>query len=410
MKSRNYDPARVFVRGLGLADGIDWGFWLAITVWWVVELGLGPFQLVLMGIALELSVLLAETPTGVVADLVSRKRSMVIAQVVMGIGFLWSVSSHNYWVILPAQAIFGVGWTFRSGADTAWVTDELKGSGAFDDDLEGLLLRKHRAGIAVALVAVSATIIIGTLTSVRWAVVVMGLLQIAIGAYFWLAMSEDHFTPGRDSGSTFFGTLRGGLTVVATRPRLRALVLVILVLDMGAEAFDRLGFKHFLDTADISDDSLAVLGLLFLGLALMGLGANFVATRVLRGGYGVARLAVLLLGVAALGGFLAAMTNIVVVIAVGLMLQDSTREALRPVLDGWANRDAPSEVRATVHSLMSQTTAVGELIGGLTLGVVAEFTSIQTVLVIAGVLFALSGLLATRGVQPPWRHVEARGG
>ena len=378
----------------GLADGIDWGFWLAITVWWVVELGLGPFQLVLMGIALELSVLLAETPTGVVADLVSRKRSMVIAQVVMGIGILWSVSSHNYWVILPAQAIFGVGWTFRSGADTAWVTDELKGSGAFDDDdLEGLLLRKHRAGIAVALVAISATIIIGTLTSVRWAVVVMGLLQIAIGAYFWLAMSEDHFTPGRDSGSTFFGTLREGLTVVATRPRLRALVLVILVLDMGAEAFDRLGVKHFLDRAAISDDSLAVLGLLFLGLALMGLGANFVATRVLRGGYGVARLAVLLLGVAALGGFLAAMTNIVVVIAVGLMLQDSTREALRPVLDGWANRDAPSEVRATVHSLMSQTTAVGELIGGLTLGVVAEFTSIQTVLVIAG--------CSVRAVGPP---------
>ncbi len=412
MAKHGYDPARVFVRGGGLSEGVEWGFWLAVTVWWVVELGLGPFQLVMMGTVLELSVLLAETPTGVVADLVSRKRSIIVAQMVMGLGFIWAVASTNYWLILPAQVMFGVGWTFRSGADTAWVTDELKGLGEFhDDDIDRLLLQKHRFGILVGIVTLSLTMLVGQLTSVRWAAIVMGLLEIGIGLYYSRAMHEEHFIPGRHDDRGFVDTLRGGLTAIASQPRLRALVAVVLVLDMGSEAFDRLGFKYFLDNADVDDDSLIVLGVLFLALAGAGLVINMASTRALTHGFGVARLAVVLLTMAALGGLLASVTSIVVVIALGYMTQDSMREALWPVVSGWANRDAPTEVRATVHSLIGQTTAIGELIGGITLGAVAEFTSIRTALVIAAVLFGISALLATRGVAPrspsPHRNLGA---
>lgn len=401
MTQRPYDPARIFVRGFGFAEGIQWGFWLAISVFWIVELGLGPFELVLMGIVLEVSVLLAETPTGVVADLHSRRRSIVIAQIIMGIGFVWAVVSTNYWIILPAQVVFGVGWTFQSGADTAWVTDELKGAGEFDDDdVERLLLRKHRFGMLVAVGALVFTMLVGSVTSVRWAVTVIGVLQIAMGLYFHRHMREDHFEPGSEHGRGFVETLRQGLSVVVGRRRLRTLVVVIFLLDMGSEAFDRLGFKHFLDTADVSDDSLLVLGILFLVLAAAGLVVNAAASRVLAGGHGVARLAVVLLGVATLGGLLASITSVALVIAIGYMMQDSVREALWPVLEGWANRDAPSEVRATVHSLMGQTTSIGELAGGITLGIVAELTSIRVALVIAALLFGAAGLVATRGVVP----------
>ena len=395
-----YDPAKIFVRGGGLTEGIEWGYWLAVTVFWVVELELSALQLVLMGTVLELSVLLAETPTGVVADLVSRKRSLMIAQVVMGIGFIWSVVSTNYWVILPAQVLFGVGWTFRSGADTAWVTDELKGMGEVDDDdIEQLLLRKHRFGIVMAIVFLLVIMVIGTLTTVRWAAVAGGVLQIAVAIYFRLYMREDHFTPGRETEATFMQTLQRGLGVVRGSKRLRTLVVVVLLIDFGSEAFDRLGHKHFLDTAAFDDASLLGLGALFLALALAGLVANHLAGSALKNKRGVARVAVLLLVVAGLGGLLAAITNIVIVIAIGFMLQDSTREALWPVLEGWANRDAPSDVRATIHSLMGQTTALGELAGGLTLGVVAEATSIEVTLIIAAVGWLLAGVIATRGIE-----------
>ncbi|MGB1654183.1 MAG: MFS transporter [Acidimicrobiales bacterium] len=400
MSRRVSDPARVYVRVMGTVEGLEWGFWLAASVWWIVILELSPLQLVAMGAVLELSVLISETPTGVVADLVSRRRSILIAQVLMGVAYIWAVVSFNYWVILPAQALFGVGWTFRSGADTAWVTDELKGMGRGDDaEIERLLVRKHRFGILVALGSLSATMLVGTVTSVRTVAVLLGVVAIGMGGYLRLVMREDHFTPGREQERGFRETLRAGLSVVVSRPRLRVLVGVILVLDMGSEAFDRLGHKFFLDNGGWGDDSLIGLGVLFLVLAVAGLGVNALAARALETGSGVARLASLLLLVAAIGATITMSTTMLVFIGVGLMLQDSTREALWPVLEGWANRDAPSEVRATVHSLMGQVTAIGELVGGMALGALAQATSVRLVLAIAAVLWFGAAGLATRGIQ-----------
>ena len=385
---------------MGTVEGLEWGFWLAASVWWIVILGLSPLQLVAMGAVLEVSVLVSETPTGVVADLVSRRRSILISQVLMGLAYVWAVASFNYWLILPAQALFGIGWTFRSGADTAWVTDELKGMGrGEDDEIEKLLVRKHRFGILVALVSLSATMLVGTLTSVRAVAVILGLVMIAVGGYLHLVMREDHFTPGREQERGFVETLRAGLNVVVTRPRLRVLVGVIIVVDMGSEVFDRLGHKFFLDNGGWEDDSLIGLGALFLVLAVAGLAVNALAARALETGSGVARLASVLLLVAAIGATITMSTSMLVFIGVGLMLQDSTREALWPVLEGWANRDAPSEVRATVHSLMGQVTAMGELVGGMALGALAQATSIRLVLAIAAVLWFFAAGLATRGYQ-----------
>ena len=394
------DPARVYVRVMGTAECLAWGFWLAASVWWIVILDLSPLQLVAMGAVLEMSVLISETPTGVVADLVSRRRSILISQVLMGLAYIWAVASVNYWVILPAQALFGIGWTFRSGADTAWVTDELKGLGRGDDaEIEKLLVRKHRFGILVALVSLSVTMLVGTVTSVRTVALLLGMAAIMIGGYLRLVMREDHFTPGREQERGFVETLRAGLTVVATRPRLRVLVGVIVVLDMGSEAFDRLGHKFFLDNGGWGDDSLIGLGVLFMVLAVAGLGVNALAARALETGSGVARLASLLLLVAAVGATITMSTTMLVFIGVGLMLQDSTREALWPVLEGWANRDAPSEVRATVHSLMGQVTAMGELIGGIALGALAQATSVRLVLAVAAALWFVAAGLATRGIR-----------
>ncbi len=404
MRSGRTDPARIFVRGFGTAEGIEWGFWLVLTVFWIVELGLGPLELVLLGIVLEVSVLLAETPTGVVADLQSRKRSLIIAQVVMGLSYIWSVASLNFWVILPAQALVGIGWTFRSGADTAWVTDELKGTGEFDDDdVEQLLLQRHRFAILVALIVVPLTMAIGVTTSVRWAGVAMGVLYLAMAVWFQLVMREDHFTPGKEEGRGFGETLKEGVAVVRGRPRLRVLVAVIVLVDFGAEGFDRLGYKHFLDNVTASglsenQDSIVVLGILFIVLALASLAVNAAASRVLTEGHGVVRLAVALLAIAAIGGMIAAVTNIVVVIAIGYMMQDSVREALWPVLEGWANRDAPTEVRATVHSLMGQTTSLGEIGGALLLGGLAEAFSIQVALVIGALFFAAAGVSSVKAI------------
>ena len=67
----------------GLAQGVLWGPWaLAAVAWWVVDLGLSPLRLVILGTVLELAVLVSESPTGAVADVFSRKWSQVISWVI----------------------------------------------------------------------------------------------------------------------------------------------------------------------------------------------------------------------------------------------------------------------------------------------------------------------------------------
>src|SRR5262245_58745011 len=87
--------------------------------------GLTPLQLILVGTGLELSAFLFEVPTGVVADSYSRRVSIIIGYLLMGIGFLVEGFFPFFVPILLAQVIWGLGYTFTSGASQAWITDEV---------------------------------------------------------------------------------------------------------------------------------------------------------------------------------------------------------------------------------------------------------------------------------------------
>ena len=68
----------------GGVQGLAWSAGLPLVVWWVVESRLSPLQLALLGTALVLTILLTEAPTGVLANVYSRKPSVVASFAVMG--------------------------------------------------------------------------------------------------------------------------------------------------------------------------------------------------------------------------------------------------------------------------------------------------------------------------------------
>ena len=65
--------------------------------------GLDAFQLVVVGAVLELSVLLFEMPTGAVADLHGRRRSVVTGFALIGAGFLLEVAVPTLAGVLASQ-------------------------------------------------------------------------------------------------------------------------------------------------------------------------------------------------------------------------------------------------------------------------------------------------------------------
>jgi hypothetical protein len=74
-------------------------------------------------------------------------------------------------------------------------------------------------------------------------------------------------------------------------------------------------------------------------------------------------------------------------------LADSVTRSISVV---WVNRRTRSDVRATVHSFLSQAESMGEIAGGVALAAVAQATNTAITLTIAGALSATTGLMVAR--------------
>ena len=150
--------------------------------------GLNPLELVLVGTFMEAAVFVFEIPTGIVADVYSRRLSIIIGNIGMGIGFVIEGAYPHVGTIMAAQIFWGITYTFTSGATEAWLAGEVGESA-----LTGIFLRAQQLGQIGALVAIVVAISLGQID--LWVpIVVGGVLQIALGVWLILVMPETGFT------------------------------------------------------------------------------------------------------------------------------------------------------------------------------------------------------------------------
>ncbi|MDX1807727.1 MAG: MFS transporter, partial [Paenisporosarcina sp.] len=107
------------------------------AIYYVTQADLNALQLILIGTIMEVSVLLFEMPTGLFADSYGRKRSLAIGTFVIGFAHILEGSTPEFWAIAGASALWGIGWTFISGAEQAWIADELDGENLEETFLRG---------------------------------------------------------------------------------------------------------------------------------------------------------------------------------------------------------------------------------------------------------------------------------
>ncbi len=83
--------------------------------------------------AYSLAIVLFEIPSGYVADVLGRKRTLVIGAILGTLGFLIYSTTSGYVAFLVAEIILGIGQSFISGADSALLYDTLKHTDSEDD-------------------------------------------------------------------------------------------------------------------------------------------------------------------------------------------------------------------------------------------------------------------------------------
>ena len=371
------------------------------VLYYIFTARLDPLQLVLVGTALEASIFIFEVPTGVVADTVSRRLSIILGVFLIGIAFLINGSWPIFWVIMLAQVLWALGYTFTSGATQAWISDEV------GEEHAGLAFVRAARWEQWGSVAGTLLAILVATVSIRAPILMGGIFFILLAAYLALFMPEVnyHGKPIDPSAGwrEFVSTFRGGITVIRIRPALIGILAAGFIYGFYSEGYDRLWQAHLLEKFTLPDAgwfsavySGAEMSAVFwyaLFKITLSLLASAGTKQVERHLHHIeipklARMMILLSTILflALLGF-AITGNLIVSLALGLII-GVVREVIYPIYTTWVNHRLPSNVRATVLSFSSQVDAVGQTIGGPLVGVVAKQITITVGLLTSTAMLA----------------------
>jgi MFS family permease len=91
----------------------------------LLELGLTLADVALLNAGFFSMVVIAEIPTGMLADGKSRAWSIRAGMTMLGIGSIAYAFATGFWSALLAELLLGIAWAFLSGAQQAWLADAL---------------------------------------------------------------------------------------------------------------------------------------------------------------------------------------------------------------------------------------------------------------------------------------------
>jgi MFS transporter, DHA3 family, tetracycline resistance protein len=375
-------------------------------------LGLTPLQLVLVGTTLELAIFLFEVPTGIVADVRSRRLSIIIGYGLIGVGFVIEGAIPSFGAVLLAQLLWGLGYTFTSGATQAWITDEVG-----EEQVGPVFVRAAQIGNLAGIAGTLLALLLGSLL-INLPIILGGLCFIALAVFLIAVMPETGFKPtlsqDRSSWGQMAHTLRGGLWLIRLRPTLLTIFAIGLFIGLYSEGFDRLNTAHLLSfplPTGLGLQPVVWIGLIgIVGQALSALALRLLEKRLdMTNSRALARASLVINGllVASLVGFALAGAFWVAVIARWLVA--IIRTVQEPVQSTWMNQHIDSEVRATVLSISGQVDAIGQLAGGPPLGWVGSTFGIRAALLASAAILSPVVLLYGRLIRQPGPSVGEPG-
>ena len=350
-------------------------------VYYSEVVGLNALQLVLVGTVLETACFILEVPTGVMADLYSRRRSVLTGVFLYGAGFLLEGSLPWFGTVLFAQVVWGCGDTFITGALEAWIASEEQGR-----LMDQVFLRGDQAGHAGSIAGIVLGTLLGNL-DLRLPIVTAGALFIVLGLVLVRIMPETNFSPAREKENSLLADMTGlfkvNLRFVKGAPVLLALLAITFCGGLASEGFDRLSTAHFLQ--DTVMPSFGPLGPVtwFGVMRLLGSGLNILAAQLLIA-YMEKKGASSRTGVvfAASAGYILCLLLFAAgrsfwFVTGAFLLTGLMRSLREPVLTAWMNAHVEERMRATVFSTSGQLDALGQIIGGPIVGVAAQQGSVS---------------------------------
>ncbi len=350
-------------------------------VYQVQQVGLNPLQLVLIGTTLELTAFLSEIPTGLVADSYSRRLSVIIGFFLLGLGFLVEGSLPLFEALLVAQLIMGLGYTFLSGATSAWIVDEIGNERA-----GGAFLRASQLSQVASFLGIFASVALAS-HSLQSAIIAGGILLLLLAGFLALFMPETGFNRrAAGEGASWgllFATFNESFALVRRRRILLLIMLATVVHGAFSEGFDRLWTAHLLAGFDLPPLGQMREIVWFGIISAVSLPLSIGATEIIRRRLDLMNrrlVAATLIAVYAMligSVLLFTLGESFALVLLGLWLAQAARQIRNPLLDAWINQYIESDLRATVLSIQGQADALGQIAGGPVVGAIGLLSSVR---------------------------------
>jgi MFS transporter, DHA3 family, tetracycline resistance protein len=387
---------------------VDTMYFTIATIYRVQVAHLNALQLVLVGTVMESAIFVFQVPTGVIADVFSRRSAIIIGIFIRGAAFVLEGSFPYFPAILVAQALWGLGYTFTAGAVEAWIAGEVG-----EERIGRTFLRGTQIGQLGALGGIALGV---ALASIRLNVplVTAGVLTLSQGIALLLLMHERKDIQVTNTEQTSWqqmtGTIRSGIQLIRARPVLLTILGIGLFIGLYSEGYDRLNTAHFLKDVTLPPlggfSYVVWFGIMQVGSILLSLGAVELAIRHIdmKSHLQVARtlLAMVSLLVLCLIGF--GQSGSFALALLFFWLIAVLRDIIDPLYTSWLAQHTDPKIRATVISFGGQLDAFGQIVGGPPLGLLGLVRGIRTALVASGIVLSPACALLARTL---WQRHEA---
>ncbi|QOV10245.1 MFS transporter [Viridibacillus arvi] len=363
------------------------------AIYYVINAGLNPLQLVLIGTIMEVSVFLCEMPTGLVADHYGRKRSLFIGTFIIGIAHLLEGIFPAFWSIAIASGLWGLGWTFISGAEEAWIADELEGK-----NLDSVFLKGAQFSSLGRFFGILLSVFIATLFSVQVTIIIAGILLVLLAFGVLSTMPETKFVKisrKKDISAIhhLITTIRHGARQIKGNTMLVSIAIITILLGLASEGFDRLWGAHFIEDFHLPEDESIYWFGAFYAVAFL---LNIVVLKFVEGRFNKNYPLILLIanGLLIIVMLAFAFSSNFLLALLTFWIAGALRDVNYPLMSVMTNERLEAQGRATALSMFGQLDAIGQIAGGPIIGLLALYTTIasgiaSTVVFILPILFFL---------------------
>ena len=308
------------------------------------------FQIGLLTSVLGISSFLFEVPTGAFADSFSRKYSVIIGFFITALAVIIIPFTQEFFLLLVLWALSGMGMSFISGAEEAWVVDNLNYNKR--SDLHHEYFIKNQSITAFGMIFapfIGALLVKDYSVRILWFVLGFGFL---LNAVILIVFAKEHYKPKKlklisTLKQTYFNSKKS-LKFIKTQQVVFLIVLAGLFIQLMFAGRD--GWQPLFVSLGMQEHQL---GYLYSIMAALVMVTSFLSKLFVNARPKNTISVIILINMALLLSLLFIHSPLFLIAAIIFLVSEGTFGVGAPIIQTYIHKFIPKKIRATVISTKS---------------------------------------------------------